>query len=165
MSATSTKPKPQIQSESQSAAPRTAKLFKNGRSQAVRLPKEFRFEGSEVAIRRDPSTGEVILAPAPTPAEPSISFDEWFALYDAIPDDAPEEEFAKLPPRPENLTWNQLFKVIDRAHIPADFMADRRTTMPQANWEERFAVWDSLGSPEDDAIQRDQTPPVEREFF
>jgi antitoxin VapB len=30
----------------------TAKLFWNGRSQAVRLPKEFRFEGEEVRIRR-----------------------------------------------------------------------------------------------------------------
>ena len=30
----------------------TAKLFKTGRSQAVRLPKEFRFEGEEVRIRR-----------------------------------------------------------------------------------------------------------------
>jgi antitoxin VapB len=30
----------------------TAKLFMTGRSQAVRLPKEFRFEGSEVRIRR-----------------------------------------------------------------------------------------------------------------
>ena len=30
----------------------TAKLFRNGRSQAVRLPKEFRFEGNEVRIRR-----------------------------------------------------------------------------------------------------------------
>jgi antitoxin VapB len=30
----------------------TAKLFKSGRSQAVRLPKEFRFEGTEVEIRR-----------------------------------------------------------------------------------------------------------------
>ena len=29
-----------------------AKLFKNGQSQAVRLPKEFRFEGTEVYIRR-----------------------------------------------------------------------------------------------------------------
>jgi antitoxin VapB len=29
-----------------------AKLFKNGESQAVRLPKEFRFEGSEVLIKR-----------------------------------------------------------------------------------------------------------------
>ena len=30
----------------------TAKLFINGRSQAVRLPKEFRFEGDEVMIKR-----------------------------------------------------------------------------------------------------------------
>ena len=30
----------------------TAKLFRTGRSQAVRLPKEFRFEGDEVRIRR-----------------------------------------------------------------------------------------------------------------
>ena len=29
-----------------------AKLFKNGDSQAVRLPKEFRFEGSEVLVKR-----------------------------------------------------------------------------------------------------------------
>jgi antitoxin VapB len=31
---------------------KTTKLFANGRSQAVRLPQEFRFEGSEVRIRR-----------------------------------------------------------------------------------------------------------------
>ena len=31
---------------------KTAKLFKNGDSQAVRLPKEFRFKGSEVLIQR-----------------------------------------------------------------------------------------------------------------
>lgn len=30
----------------------TAKLFRNGQSQAVRLPKEFRFEGDEVYIKR-----------------------------------------------------------------------------------------------------------------
>jgi len=30
----------------------TAKLFRTGRSQAVRLPKEFRFEGEEVGINR-----------------------------------------------------------------------------------------------------------------
>lgn len=30
----------------------TAKLFKNGRSQAVRLPKEFRFSGERVFIKR-----------------------------------------------------------------------------------------------------------------
>ncbi len=31
---------------------KTAKLFRNGRSQAVRLPKEFRFEGEEVLVNR-----------------------------------------------------------------------------------------------------------------
>ncbi len=30
----------------------TAKLFENGRSQAVRLPKEYRFSGDEVLVRR-----------------------------------------------------------------------------------------------------------------
>jgi len=39
----------------------TAKLFRNGRSQAVRLPKEFRFEGEEVSIRREGDS--VILEP------------------------------------------------------------------------------------------------------
>jgi antitoxin VapB len=42
--------------------PRTAKLFRNGRSQAVRLPAEFRFEGKEVFIRKDDRTGDVILS-------------------------------------------------------------------------------------------------------
>jgi len=40
---------------------RTAKLFRNGRSQAVRLPKEFRFEGEELSIRREGDA--VILEP------------------------------------------------------------------------------------------------------
>ena len=40
----------------------TAKLFTTGRSQAVRLPKEFRFDGKEVSIRRDPINGDVILS-------------------------------------------------------------------------------------------------------
>jgi antitoxin VapB len=30
----------------------TAKLFRNGRSQAVRLPRDFRFEGDQVRVRR-----------------------------------------------------------------------------------------------------------------
>jgi len=45
--------------------PRTAKLFLNGRSQAVRLPADFRFEGSEVFIRQDPATGDVVLSRRP----------------------------------------------------------------------------------------------------
>jgi antitoxin VapB len=43
----------------------TAKLFITGRSQAVRLPMEYRFEGSEVYIRREPSTGDVVLSRRP----------------------------------------------------------------------------------------------------
>jgi antitoxin VapB len=42
----------------------TAKLFWTGRSQAVRLPKEFRFEGQEVRIRRQGNA--VVLEPIPT---------------------------------------------------------------------------------------------------
>lgn len=41
---------------------RTAKIFMNGRSQAVRLPAEFRFDADEVFIRRDEKTGDVILS-------------------------------------------------------------------------------------------------------
>lgn len=36
----------------------TAKLFQNGRSQAVRLPKEFQFSGNEVMIRK---VGEMVM--------------------------------------------------------------------------------------------------------
>ena len=94
----------------------------------MRLPKEFRFEGTEVRIRHDPATNEVVLAKSPS--EPSMSFDEWYALYDAIPDDAPEEEFAKLPPQPRNLSAEQLFKIFDRASYPEEFF-ERHTSMPR----------------------------------
>jgi len=43
--------------------PKTARLFLTGGSQAVRLPAEFRFEGSEVLIHRDPRSGDVVLSP------------------------------------------------------------------------------------------------------
>jgi antitoxin VapB len=52
----------------------TAKLFANGRSQAVRLPREFRFAGREVRIRRF-GMG-VLLEPA------EIDVDAWFAALD-----------------------------------------------------------------------------------
>jgi antitoxin VapB len=41
---------------------RTASLFRNGRSQAVRIPKEFEFEGDEVLITRD-ETGKLSIEP------------------------------------------------------------------------------------------------------
>ena len=62
---------------------RTAKLFKYGRSQAVRLPSDFRFEGDSVYIRQDPSTGDVILSKRPS------SWREFFELVDrlGVPDE------------------------------------------------------------------------------
>jgi antitoxin VapB len=44
---------------------RIAKLFKNGASQAVRLPAEFRFKGDQVYISRDEKTNNVILSEKP----------------------------------------------------------------------------------------------------
>lgn len=60
-----------------------AKLFMNGRSQAVRLPVNFRFEGDEVYIRKDEKTGDIILSKKPD------SWDGFFELLDDadIPDD------------------------------------------------------------------------------
>ena len=42
-----------------------AKLFANGRSQAVRLPAAYRFDTKEVYIRQDPQTGDVVLSRRP----------------------------------------------------------------------------------------------------
>jgi antitoxin VapB len=60
--------------------PRTAKLFLNGRSQAVRLPSDFRFEGSEVFIRQDPTTGDVILSRRPE------TWESFFELAKGVPE-------------------------------------------------------------------------------
>jgi antitoxin VapB len=53
-----------------------AKLFRNGRSQAVRLPREFRFEGTQVRVRR---LAEGVLL-EPLIADPA----EWFAELDRV---------------------------------------------------------------------------------
>lgn len=53
----------------------TAKLFRNGRSQAVRLPKAFRFEGEEVSIRREGK--RVILEPLPRQRWPKGYWKSW----------------------------------------------------------------------------------------
>lgn len=44
---------------------RKVKLFRNGASQAVRLPAEFRFDGDEVYATRDERTGDVTLSTRP----------------------------------------------------------------------------------------------------
>lgn len=56
----------------------TAKLFMNGRSQAVRLPIKFRFNCKEVYIRKDSETGDVIISKKPE------SWDDFFELMETI---------------------------------------------------------------------------------
>lgn len=68
---------------------KTVKLFKNGRSQAVHLPDEFRFEGDEVYIRRDPVTGDVILSRR-------NRFAEWLKLRNELLAQIPEGELDAL---------------------------------------------------------------------
>jgi antitoxin VapB len=65
-----------------------AKVFMIGRSQAVRIPAEYRFHAEEVFIRRDPQTGDLILSEKPDP-------------------------------------WEDIFKALDEAGFPEDFMAER----------------------------------------
>ncbi len=72
-----------------------AKVFYSGRSQAVRIPAEFRFTKDEVYIRRDPQTGDLILSESP----------------------------AK--------TWAEVFKALDDAKFPDDFLEDRDQRPPQ----------------------------------
>ena len=68
-----------------------AKLFANGRSQAVRLPAAYRFDGKEVFIHQNPETGDVILSRKPA------SWDDFFAACkDAdVPDDFLDENERK----------------------------------------------------------------------
>ena len=82
-----------------------AKLFKNGRSQAVRLPAAFRFDADEVYIRRDPTTGDVILSAKPR------SFDRFFAVLANVkaPDDflSPRERNQDARERDPFAAWNE----------------------------------------------------------
>ena len=55
-----------------------AKLFANGRSQAVRLPAAFRFDSKEVFIRQDRKTGDVVLSRKPA------NWDGFFATLTGV---------------------------------------------------------------------------------
>ena len=54
----------------------TARVFTNGNSQAVRLPKAFRLETRTVFIRKDAITGDIVLSVRPAPG----GWDDFFAL-------------------------------------------------------------------------------------
>jgi antitoxin VapB len=67
---------------------KTAKLFKNGQSQAVRLPKEYRFEGEEVYIKKVGSS--VVLLPEKN---------SWDALLGSLDHFTPEFMAERAQPR------------------------------------------------------------------
>ena len=88
-----TKPGPKPGSKLQST---DAKLFWNGRSQAVRLPKEFRFEGDRVRVTR---MGAGVLLEPVVEAKKETP-EEWFARIDALKGDPlfPEGRKQNLAP-------------------------------------------------------------------
>jgi antitoxin VapB len=71
----------------------TARLFRNGRSQAVRLPREFRFEGDRVRVRR---AGRGVLV------EPMFrNVSEWFAELDRLASEPFMRDGRQQPPTPQ----------------------------------------------------------------
>jgi len=76
---------------------RTAKLFKNGRSQAVRLPKEFRFEGTQVFIKK---VGNMVVL---IPEQGS-----WQTLFDSL--EQFSDDFMESRNQPEQQVREGLFE-------------------------------------------------------
>lgn len=64
--------------------PLKARVFMNGRSQAVRIPAEYRFSAKEVYVRRDGQTGDLILS-----ENAPVNWEKIFATLDeaGFPDD------------------------------------------------------------------------------
>ena len=81
----------------------TAKLFQHGGSQAVRLPKAFRFEGSEVSVRRDGDA--VILEPIKKKRPPTREeMEAFWAKVDSLGGaDFPDRE--QPPPQERDYDW------------------------------------------------------------
>ncbi len=81
-----------------------AKIFMHGRSQAVRLPKEFRLPGKEVRVSREGN--RIILEPIE-----EFDVDAWFAALDEfrdvpfLPEGRPEQ-----PPMPDD---SDLIRALD----------------------------------------------------
>jgi antitoxin VapB len=76
-----------------------ARVFMSGRSQAVRIPVEYRFTTHEVYIRRDPQSGDLILSQAPG------NWEEIYAALDTagFPDDFLADRAQGLPQEREEL--------------------------------------------------------------
>jgi antitoxin VapB len=74
---------------------KTAKVFMNGRSQAVRLPKEFRFKGTEVSIKRVPQ-GLLI-----------VERDPWEICQDACQELSDDFMKERVQPPAQQRAWNK----------------------------------------------------------
>jgi antitoxin VapB len=79
----------------------TAKLFWAGRSQAVRLPKEFRFRGGEVRIRRH---GNAVIL------EPMANDWSWLDAIVSEPDDDFVEAVSEQPEQQERPELDDFFR-------------------------------------------------------
>lgn len=80
----------------------TAKIFQHGRSQAVRLPKEFRLPGKEVHVRH---LGAAVLL---EPIGKAFDMDAWFVALDQFASVPFMEEGREQPPMPDDdrkLAW------------------------------------------------------------
>ena len=75
---------------------KTAKLFQNGRSQAVRLPKEFRFTGNEVFIKKQGNA--VVLIP---------TLDPWNSLIYSL--DLFSDDFMESREQPQEQIREEMF--------------------------------------------------------
>lgn len=76
--------------------PDIAKVFNSGRSQAVRLPKEYRFNAGEVHIKKE--KGKVILS-----EKPQKTWTELFENFEGDPEFTVNREFLKDEPRKVDL--------------------------------------------------------------
>lgn len=89
-----------MSSLSKAAQPKEAKLFRNNRSQAVRIPVEFELPGDRVLIHRE---GEkLIIEPVPRPANLAELLAEWrqeppLAAEDQLP------AIDDMPTKPEDI--------------------------------------------------------------
>ena len=75
------------------------KIFMNGRSQAVRIPKEFRLPGSEVRITRT-EDGGILLEPI------KKDLDYWFEQLQRLGDDGFMADGRQQPAMPPGIDWD-----------------------------------------------------------
>lgn len=89
---------------------KTAKVFRNGGSQAVRLPAEFRFDTDEIFVHRDEESGDLILSA--TPPEPTLK--DYYELVGYL-----EEELEFMEDRPLNSKWPSRNPFLDDENVDA----------------------------------------------